>query len=78
MVTGDGSDVGVAAEERGQVFSVQRIRGFRAMQSGEIAGEFTSQNGFDGTAAILEDVIVNDDEARLRRSEDGFGPLDRC
>ncbi len=45
------------------------------MQSREGTRKFTLQNGFNGAAAIFENVIVNDDEARLWRSKDCFRPV---
>jgi hypothetical protein len=63
VMTGNRRNPGMFLQKVGQVFAAQDGVISRAVKNGKAEGKFPAQNRFDGGAAVLENVIVNDNKA---------------
>jgi hypothetical protein len=66
VMAGDGRNAGVRAQECRQIVAVQNRIVVRAVQGRKSVAELTLEIGFDGTATVFKDVIVNNDETGPR------------
>jgi len=64
MVTGNRRNIRVLTQKFREIFAAQNRVIAGAMERCESLAKLTFQDGFEGTAAIFENVIVNDNKAR--------------
>ena len=62
----------VAANKSAQIARIQYGIVVIAVKSCEGAAKLAPENGLDGTAAILENMVMNDDKAGTRNSYRGL------
>ena len=78
VVTGNRRNMWVLAEEFRQAFSVQNRIVVRAMNRCESCTEFPAENRFDGRAAVLEYVVMDENKSRRRDFESVLNPHNLC
>ena len=67
MMAGDSRDLRMSPQKRRDVPTVQRSGSLSVMQRGKSMPELPLEDRFNRASTIFEDMVVHDDEPRIRR-----------